>query len=42
MTVARERFFDAVVIVGDFERAEVEFADVGGGRADIRVRIRGT
>jgi hypothetical protein len=29
--IARQRFFDAVVIVGDFERAEVEFADVRGG-----------
>jgi len=28
--VARERLLDAVVIVGDFERAEVEFADVRG------------
>ena len=33
---------DAVVIVGDFERAEVEFANVRGGERDIRVRTRGT
>src|ERR1700744_4287286 len=27
---ARQRFFDAVIVVSDFERAEVEFADVRG------------
>ena len=30
MAARGQRFFDAVVVVGDFERAEVEFADVRG------------
>lgn len=29
--LARERLLDALVIVGHFEGAEIEFADVGGG-----------
>jgi hypothetical protein len=38
----RQRLLDAVVVVGDLQRAEIEFADVRGFETDIRGRTRGT